>query len=123
MIRLVSCSVSANLGSEEKTDMPARIRECDLIIPALRAAAEHENGVISTTELIRVLEGEFQPDGQDAQILDGRSDTHFSQKVRNLVSHRDTSTSMFSRGYATYDAQGESIEITDSGRAFLATVP
>lgn len=103
--------------------MPARIRERDLIIPALRAAAEHQGGEITTTDLIGVLEAEFQPDGQDAQTLDGRNDTYFSQKVRNLVSHRDTSTSMFSRGYATYDAQAESIKITDSGRAFLATVP
>ncbi|QUL37893.1 hypothetical protein [Erythrobacter sp. JK5] len=103
--------------------MPARIRERDLIIPALRAAAASLGGEITTTKLIEVMEDEFQPEGTDAQILDGRNDTYFSQKVRNLVSHRETSTSMFTRGYATYDAQSETIRITDLGRSFLDSVP
>lgn len=103
--------------------MPARIRERDLIIPALRAAADRTGGEITTTELIQVLEDEFQPDGVDAQTLDGRNDTYFSQKVRNLVSHRDASTSMFSHGYAEYDGHSESFRITEAGRKFLDSVP
>ena len=103
--------------------MPARIRERDLILPALRAAGERTGGEITTTELIKVLEDEFQPEGTDAQTIEGRNDTYFSQKVRNLVSHRDASTSMFSRGYATYDGPSESIRITDAGRRFLDSVP
>ena len=31
----------------------------------------------------------FNPSGEDAEILAGRNDTKFSQKVRNLVSHRE----------------------------------
>ena len=103
--------------------MPARIRERDLIIPALRAAAERPNGEITTTELIGALEDEFQPEGTDAQTLDGRNDTYFSQKVRNLISHRASSTSMFARGYAIYDGASESFRITDVGRHFLESVP
>lgn len=103
--------------------MPARIRERDLIIPALRAAAAKTNGEITTTELIATLEAEFQPEGTDAQMLDGRNDTYFSQKVRNLISHRHSSTSMFSRGYAIYDAASESFRITDAGQQFLESVP
>jgi hypothetical protein len=102
--------------------MPARIQERDLVIPALRAAMA-AGGEIVTAKLIEVLEDEFQPEGQDAQLLEGRKDTYFSQKVRNLVSHRGTSTSMFTRGYATYDPKGESISVTDAGRAFLDQVP
>ena len=102
--------------------MPARIRERDLIIPALRAAADN-GGTIATSKLIEILEAEFEPDGQDAQLLDGRKDTYFSQKVRNLVSHRAASTSMFTHGYAEYDASSESISITDGGRLFLSQVP
>lgn len=103
--------------------MAVRIRERDLIVPALKAAAASPGGEITTSKLIEVLTDEFEPDGQDAQTLDGRSDTYFSQKVRNLISHRSTGTSMFSRGYADYLDGSESIRITDSGRAFLDSVP
>ena len=102
--------------------MPERVRERDLVIPAMRAAASN-GGVIATSHLIDVLTQEFEPTGMDAQILEGRNDTYFSQKVRNLVSHRDASTSMFTKGYATYDAGSESITLTDAGWAFLGQVP
>ena len=103
--------------------MAGRIREKDLIIPALRAAAESRNGQITTSRLIEELSEEFAPEGRDAEIIDGRNDSFFSQKVRNLISHRNTATSMFQRGYAEYDAGDESIRITDIGRAFLDQVP
>lgn len=102
--------------------MPERVRERDLVIPALRAARDN-GGEITMTQLIEVLEEEFEPGGTDAEILDGRRDTHFSQKVRNLISHRDTGTSMFTKGYATYHAPSESITITDAGKGFLDQVP
>lgn len=100
----------------------ARIRERELAIPALQAAAE-AGGAITTTQLINRLEEYFEPDGQDAEILDGRNDTYFSQKVRNLVSHRNSSTSMFAKGYATYHAPTETITITAEGFNFLNQVP
>lgn len=74
-------------------------------------------------KLITELEALFKPDGIDAEILNDRNDTHFSQKVRNLVSHRDTTTSMFTKGYATYHASTEEITITDTGVKFLDQVP
>ena len=101
--------------------MAGRVRERELIIPALRAAASRPGGYIATADLIPVLEGKFEPEGQDAEILAGRHDSYFSQKVRNLVSHRETNTSMFRKGYAEYT--GDGIRITDAGRAFLAQVP
>lgn len=100
----------------------ARIRERDLAVPALQAA-NAAGGVISTTELIKALEEYFQPDGQDAEILADRNDSYFSQKVRNLVSHRDSSTSIFKKGYAVYDAASESLSITPEGVDFLNQVP
>lgn len=100
----------------------ARIRERDLVIPALKAAASN-GGTISMSELIDEMIAEFDPSGEDSEIREGRRDSKFSQKVRNLVSHREVSSSMFSRGYATYHKDIESREITDSGRAFLAQVP
>lgn len=103
--------------------MAGLIRERDLIIPALLEAADRPGGEISTTQLIEALTDEFQPDGHDALTIEGRNDTYFSQKVRNLISHRGTATSMFTRGYATYDGPSESIRITDLGRKFLDSVP
>lgn len=102
--------------------MPERVRERDLVIPALRAARDN-GGEITTTKLIDVLTEEFEPSGVDAEVLDGRNDTYFSQKVRNLVSHRGASTSMFSKGYAEYHASNESIRLTDEGETFLDQVP
>jgi hypothetical protein len=102
--------------------MPERVREKDLVIPALRAAAAN-GGEITTTKLIEILTDEFEPSGTDSQILDGRNDTYFSQKVRNLISHRDSSTSMFTKGYAIYDPPSEALRLTDAGYAFLDQVP
>lgn len=94
------------------------VHEGDLVIPALRAA-RNRGGEITMTQLIEDLTVEFEPSGTDAEILFGRNDTHFSQKVRNLVSHREAGTSMFTNGYAEYHAPSESISLTDAGYAFL----
>lgn len=102
--------------------MPERVRERDLVIPALRAAAAM-GGEITTTQLIETLTEEFEPSGTDAEILEGRHDTYFSQKVRNLISHRDGGSSMFTKGYATYHPPSESVAITDAGLKFLDQVP
>lgn len=79
-----------------------------------------KNGRLTTTDLIDLLTDRMAPLGQDAQILEGRSDTYFSQKVRNLVSHRNQSTGLEARGLASYDAENESWTITDEGRAHVA---
>ncbi|GAB5467766.1 MAG: hypothetical protein Kilf2KO_07960 [Rhodospirillales bacterium] len=102
--------------------MMARVKERDLVIPALRAAARSPGGRITTSKLIELLTDEFQPDGRDSEIIPGRQDTYFSQKVRNLVSHRESSSSMFSKGYADYLSESESICITQAGTDFLAQV-
>ena len=101
-------------------EIRGRITERDLVIPALRAAAQRPGGYISTTDLSRELEEYFQPSGEDAAILDGRRDSRFSQIVRNLKSHKNTRTSMFRAGLATDEPDG--LRITDAGRAFVAQV-
>lgn len=101
--------------------MGVRIREKDLVLPALKAAAGSPNGEITTSALIDELEAQFQPEGIDAELLDGRNDTHFSQKVRNLVSHRQGQHSMFTLGYAEYT--GDGLRITESGKKLLSQLP
>lgn len=97
------------------------IREGDLVVPALRLMAAQPNGFISTSNLIDALEAHFQPTGNDAAILSGRSDTHFSQKVRNLVSHRNNGRGLETRGLATYLPDREGWQIHDDGRDFVGS--
>ena len=82
----------------------------------LNELAASQTGTLTISELILLLEDRLGPAGHDAEIIDGRSDTYFSQKVRNTVSHRESSTSLESKGFAVYDPDGESWTITDKGR-------
>lgn len=63
------------------------ISEKELIVPALKLIAEQTKG-LTTTELIKLLRQELKPTGRDIEILNGRNDDVFSQKVRNLISHK-----------------------------------
>jgi len=60
--------------------------ESEFIVPALKFMRDNLRG-INTTQLIHHLEDIFKPSGHDAEIIKGRNDTYFSQKVRNLKSH------------------------------------
>ena len=89
------------------------VTESELVLPSLFIMSTKKDGCVSTSELIERLTDIFKPTGLDAMILEGRRDTYFSQKVRNLKSH-----STFSRyGYAEDIYQG--FRITEKGRAFV----
>lgn len=90
-----------------------RITESELVLPSLYLMSQSPTGTISTTELIRLLTQIMKPQGLDAQILKNRSDTYFSQKVRNLKSH-DTLTKY---GYAQY--RDGSYYITEEGKQLV----
>lgn len=90
--------------------------ESQIRVEALRELAKAPKGTLTTSQLIKRLETRLQPTGKDAEIADGRDDTYFSQKVRNLVSHRDQGTGLVARKLADYDSDSESWTITDLGR-------
>ena len=90
----------------------ARITETELILPSLFLMDAWHKG-ITTSELIKELTEIFKPTGEDAEILAGRNDSKFSQKVRNLKAH-DTFEKY---GYAEY--KNGYFFITDEGRKFL----
>lgn len=96
--------------------MRNRIRERDLILPALEIMLQC-GGSVTTRDLIVELRARLQPSGEDLRILDGRSDDKFSQIVRNLRSHKT-----FERlGIARYGKKaGEEVSITVYGREYLA---
>lgn len=93
-----------------------RISERELILPAL-FLIDLRHG-ITTSDLIKELTDLMHPSGEDVEILDGRSDTKFSQKVRNIVSHN----TLERMGYATYQRiqQNGLFQITDNGRRYLS---
>lgn len=77
----------------------ARITESQLVLPALYLMSRSKNGIISTSELISRLTHIMHPSGIDAEILHGRNDTYFSQKVRNLKSHDTLVRQNFAENY------------------------
>lgn len=90
-----------------------RITESELVLPSLFLMSIRQDGTITTSELIKQLEAMLHPQGMDAEILNGRSDTYFSQKVRNLKSHN----TLTRYGYAQYSYGVFSI--TNKGRQLV----
>ena len=65
----------------------ARITENQLILPSLFLMSLSPSKGLSTSELIPKLRDLLKPSGEDLEILAGRNDDKFSQKVRNLKAH------------------------------------
>jgi len=99
-----------------KTETP-RIAERELVAPILRLLDESNVGWIATSDLVARLTRLFAPAGQDARLLEGRHDSYFSQKVRNMISHRDQASSFIHRGLAHYERHG--LRISDEGRSTI----
>ena len=86
--------------------------EPDLIIPTLIELQNNIRG-LTTTQLIAKLRSRLKPTGHDIEIIKGRNDDYFSQKVRNLKSHN----TLTNRGLATYDKR--LWKITERGADYL----
>src|SRR5260370_28606955 len=96
--------------------MPSRIPEPELIIPTLELLDAAPNGEMQTANIIASLVHRFQPEGEDNAILENRADTKFTQKVRNLKSHK----TLLNAGLATHIYHG--FKITDVGRKLIASL-
>ena len=90
--------------------------EPELVLPTLELLAANPGG-LATTDLIDMLTERLSPDGPDVEILANRQDTHFSQKVRNPVSHR----TMERGDLWTYNESDGIHRITAAGRSYRAT--
>ena len=64
------------------------ISEKDLIIPSLVIINNESEKGITTSDLLNNLRKILDPKGDDLIILENRADDKFSQKVRNLKSHK-----------------------------------
>jgi hypothetical protein len=92
-----------------------RISERELVVPTLRLVDDGDGGWMATSDIIAKLTERFAPSGQDAEILADRRDTYFSQKVRNLIIHRDQPSSFIHLGLAHYERHG--LQISGLGRS------
>jgi hypothetical protein len=90
-----------------------RIPEPDLVIPTLELLYGAPDGELKTTEIINALSAQFRPEGEDAEISEKRWDTRFSQKLRNLKSHK----TLVKAGFATEIYRG--FKITPAGRRLV----
>ena len=86
--------------------------ESDIIPFALATLKDNPKG-ITTSELIKDLRKRMQPSGDDLEILAGRNDDKFSQKVRNLKSHK----TLENKKFATFN--DEKFYITTEGFKYL----
>ena len=96
-----------------------RISEFDLLIPTLEILAAQPNGFMTTSQLIDALTEALKPSGQDAEILDGRQDTRFSQIVRNMISHKTSPGNIIAEGFAEHDDDLKGLRITVAGLSHL----
>lgn len=86
------------------------ISERDLILPSLHLLSLAENKKLSTSDLKTKLRELLSPEGEDLTQLSGRSDDKFSQKVRNLRTHRtleNNNLTTFNNGEFTITCDGE----------------
>lgn len=97
--------------------MTTRISERELIIPSLWCISRSVGRPISTSVLQDCLRSLLRPSGEDLLILAGRNDDRFSQKVRNLRSHK----TLEQLGLATYESRGSNgyWAITERGQQLL----
>jgi predicted HNH restriction endonuclease len=95
--------------------------ESDLIIPALKLLRQNPKG-LHTSELIERLENTLKPTGHDLELLEGRSDTVFSQKVRNLKSHDTLVRKQLATFMPKDDIKGGLHQITKEGLDYLDEV-
>ena len=91
----------------------ARITESQLVLPALYLMYKSRDGIITTSELISKLTQIMRPTGMDAKVLAGRTDTYFSQKVRNLKSHGTFARKDFASNYE------DGFRLTPTGAAYV----
>jgi hypothetical protein len=103
------------LGRSPGRPWIARITERELAIPALACLDGCAGAWMGMPDLIAALTELLRPIGTDAVLLAGRSDAYFSQKVRNLVSHRRSNGSIIRLGLAEYSEQRHGLRITAAG--------
>ena len=95
--------------TDDRTAIPGR----DLMLAALRVAANRPGGEITASVLARELAAQFQSSGKVAKMIAG----DFARKVHRIASDPQDPHNLVSSGYA--EKYGTGIRITDAGRRLL----
>jgi hypothetical protein len=103
-------------SSQQDDRHPINLRN-DLWKFALLLMAAKPTGIITTSELIDDLPNYIQVPEGSQEVLIGRTDSKFSQLVRNLKSHKSAKTNFVYQGYAEIYEAG--FKITDKGLDFV----
>lgn len=90
------------------------ITEKELLLPALYLISKYDK--LNTSKLIKALTKLYKPEGHDAEIISGRNDTFFSQKVRNLTGSHYSTNKM--SDYTNKDKNGY-FSLTQVGSDFI----
>ncbi len=93
--------------------------KADLWKYALLIMSVQPGQAITTSDLIAELPKYIRIDDDQAERNSSRKDSRFSQLVRNLKSHKSSSTNFINRGFAAATPGG--FEITDRGLQFVQT--
>ena len=88
----------AKLVSEIRVDSTS---EKEILAESLKILKEHKT--ITVSQLRTELKKRMALSQNDMEVLKGRTDTRFDQKVRNLVSHRENNSLA---DYCTYERCG-----------------
>lgn len=115
----VSVFTALSARSQTHNRKQQRITESELTVPTLRILNQNNGRWVKTSELQECLTKLFEPSGIDAEILSGRSDTYFSQKVRNIVSHKTQNSSFIKKGLADYSLEQHGLRITERGHDLI----
>lgn len=93
----------------------SRISERELILPSLHLLFGAEGQKLTTTDLIIELRNLLNPQGEDLIQIEGRADDKFSQKVRNLRTHR----TLEKNNYTSFDSNTSTFSIEPEGIEYL----
>ena len=87
-----------------------KVTDFNLIAPALSIINLEKNNIISTSKLINNLKLFSNIPETEREILKNRSDDKFSQKIRNLISHKVLEK------YNLAKSSRNNIELTNHGK-------
>jgi 5-methylcytosine-specific restriction endonuclease McrA len=74
-----------------------------------------KNGKMTTSDILQSLRDIFHPEGHDSDIISGRKDDYFSQKIRNIKCHSSLSD------YVDYN-KDDGWQLNETGRNFLYNI-